>query len=67
MSTDRRQKLLEKLARKAGLRSKVDAKCIECIYDPCQDGSWRKQVENCTARDCPLYSVRPLTTGSGRE
>ena len=61
MSTDQRQKLLEKLGRKAGLRSKVDAKCVECIYDPYQPGSWRKQVENCTAPDCPLYRVRPVS------
>jgi len=37
------------------LRDKVDAKCIECI----QDGTWRKQAEECTSSMCHLYSSRP--------
>jgi hypothetical protein len=42
------------------LRKAIDAKCKECIYDPCQNGTWRQQVEACTSPSCPLFSVRPL-------
>lgn len=51
-------KLIEKQARKPGLRGKIDAKCVECIYDPAQEGGWRQQVEKCASASCPLYSVR---------
>jgi len=49
---------ISRLTSKAGLRGKLDAKCCECIYDPYQEGTWRKQVENCTSLTCPLFNVR---------
>ncbi len=61
--TDHRDVIIHRLAIKAGLRGKIDAKCVECIYDPYQKGTWRKQVEKCTCLACPLYTVRPRTTG----
>jgi len=51
---------------KGKLRAKIDAKCSSCIYDSHAEGSWRKQVENCTSYDCPLYPVRPMTTGRAK-
>ena len=57
-----RQTLIDKHVRKTGLKGKLIAKCIECIYDPYQPGSWRKQVEKCTCLTCPLYPVRPMST-----
>ena len=42
-----------------GLRSAINDKCKDCIYDPCAGGSWREQVTMCSAIDCPLWSVRP--------
>lgn len=45
------------------LRSAINSKCRECIADGNAAGSWRKQVEQCTAINCPLYSVRPVTIG----
>nr|BDD44050.1 hypothetical protein 3 [Gammaproteobacteria bacterium] len=56
-----RNEIINRLASKAGLRGKIDAFCCHCIYDPYSDGTWRKQVENCTALSCPLYSVRPVS------
>lgn len=56
--TNIRAKLIEKHAGKPGLRGKIDAKCIDCIYDPLAQGKWREQVSNCTSPECPLYSVR---------
>jgi hypothetical protein len=51
--------LVEREAGKAGLRGKVNAKCIDCIYDPKGVGNWRQQVSQCTVESCPLYNVRP--------
>jgi hypothetical protein len=49
---------------KPSLRSAINAKCRECIYCPLTGtGSWRLQVKNCTSISCPLYSVRPKSTG----
>ena len=43
-------------------RAAINAKCKECIYDPIGGvGNWRQQVEACTSRTCPLYSVRPTS------
>jgi len=57
------ESIINRLVRKRGLMGKLDAKCVECIYDPYQLGTWRKEVANCTPPTCPLYSVRPRTTG----
>jgi hypothetical protein len=54
-----RSATIHRLIKKGGLRARIDAKCCECIYDPHSGGTWRKQVENCTSRACPLYEVRP--------
>lgn len=52
--------LINKQASKPGMRGKINAKCIECIYDPISgNGSWKQQIEACTSPKCPLYSVRP--------
>jgi len=52
---------IDNLACKPGLRGKIDAKCCECIYDPYQEGTWRKQVENFTSMACSLFSIRAKT------
>jgi hypothetical protein len=44
------------------LRSAINAKCRECISDGSASGTWRKQIEQCTAIKCPLYAVRPVST-----
>lgn len=47
------------------LRAAINAKCKECIYDPIAGkGTWRQQVEACTAPACPLYPVRPTSKGN---
>lgn len=53
-------------AKKVGLRAAIDAFCKSCIFDPRGGGgSWRQQVEACTAPECPLYPVRPVSSGKG--
>lgn len=47
------------------LRKAINEKCKECIYDPLSgQGNWRQQVEACTSRTCPLYAVRPTSSGN---
>ena len=42
------------------LRSAVNAKCRECIYDPLARGTWREQVAACESGNCALHGVRPV-------
>jgi hypothetical protein len=47
------------------LRTAIDKKCRECIYDPKGGGgTWREQVTACTSYRCPLYPVRPMAKGA---
>lgn len=52
---------------KTGLRGRLNAKCIECIYDPAGPGSWRQQVAACSSPQCPLYDVRPQPLSSSSQ
>jgi hypothetical protein len=56
-----REETIRRETSKPGLRGKINAKCCECLYDSTQPGPWRKQVENCSSRACPLFGVRPRT------
>ena len=59
---DRQKALIARESAKSGLRGKINAKCIECVYDEGGGGgTWREQVEACTAISCPLFSVRPVS------
>jgi len=66
---NKRDLLVAKLMKKPGRAAAIHAMCVSCIYDPdalgC--GSWRKQVEDCTSTECPLYKFRPVTTGNKDE
>jgi len=56
-----RDKVVKRELKKAGFKAKIRAFCCHCIFDPYQEGSWLKQVKNCTSYECPLYSVRPVS------
>jgi len=59
--TSKREQLISKQAQKKGLRGKVNAHCISCVYDEKSGlGTWRQQVGLCSVTGCPLYSVRPM-------
>jgi len=61
---ERRDQLIANNVKKPGMRGKVNAKCIECIYEPdAGTGTWRQQVEGCTSATCPLYDIRPTSSG----
>lgn len=66
MELDQKTKLINRLTSRKGLRSRINAKCIDCVYESSNGGgSWRKQVELCTVTKCPLWDVRPTSTPSG--
>lgn len=69
MNEQDKRNLIEKLKNKPGLRGKVDAHCISCVFDVNSPGNWRIQVGECTVTSCPLYSVRPRseTQENGQE
>ncbi len=60
-----KQKLIDKMLNKGGLRARINAQCCDCSYDPLDSGTWRKQVEKCPIVDCPLFAVRPMAKGGG--
>lgn len=44
------------------MRAAINAKCKDCIYDPLSgQGNWRQQVTACTATDCSLWPLRPIS------
>ena len=54
--------------KRASLRGCINAMCKSCIYDPIGgNGTWRQQVEACTATHCPLYPVRPMSASEQQE
>ena len=57
--------LIERELRKPGLRARIDANCIACIYDVRSPGTWRQQVENCSVSDCAIWAVRAKCRRSG--
>lgn len=40
----------------------IAAFCKACLYSKDEPGTWRAQIEACTALKCPLYPVRPRST-----
>ena len=53
---------LTEIPARPSLRKAINAKCRECIYDPNERGTWRMQVERCTALQCPLFDFRPKSS-----
>ena len=45
------------LAGTASPRRAIKAKCLECV------GFVRKDITDCTAKQCPLYAYRPYQSG----
>ena len=65
---DRRQAIIDQEMNRGGFRGRVNAMCASCIYDPDGGGgTWRQQVENCTSFGCPLYEIRPTSSGDKTE
>ena len=61
---DLKSRVITRESAKPGMRGKVNAKCVECIYDDLGgNGTWRKQTEACVAVECPLWPIRPVSSG----
>jgi len=46
----------------ASMRQAINNMCKACIYDKeAGFGTWRQQTEACTAKSCPLWSLRPIS------
>jgi len=43
----------------ASYKKCVEQHCKNCTYDKKRPGTWRAQVEACTATTCALWPVRP--------
>lgn len=52
--------------KRPSLRKAIDNHCKQCIYDKYSEGTWRLQVEKCTATNCALYPVRPTANYSDK-
>ena len=63
-SRNKKQKVIDRLVKKGGLRALVDAKNCDCTYDELDTGTWRKQVEDYPSVECPLFSVRAMSGGA---
>ena len=47
------------------LRTAINAMCKQCVYDPESGlGTWRQQTEACRVTECPLWKVRPVSSGN---
>lgn len=56
--SDHRQALIVRMESKPTVRSKVDAVCIKCIYEPWKIKHWRLQVSNCNFTRCAIHPFR---------
>jgi len=46
------------IAGTSGLRGRVNAHCVTCVYDDLEPGTWRQQVAQCSVSSCPIWEVR---------
>jgi hypothetical protein len=52
------------MIQRPSMRKAINDKCKECIYDPVSGpGTWRQQVEACPCTSCPLFALRPVSSG----
>ena len=62
MSIRTRDQLVQWLVSKETRQNRINAKCVDCIYDEALGTNWRKQVSDCLVTDCPLYPIRPMSS-----
>lgn len=59
MNFQEQSALFERMKSRPGVRGKINAMCLSCIYDSATPGTWRQQTEGCTVKSCALYEIRP--------
>ena len=50
--------------KKYSLRTAINLKCKDCIYDPELPYGWKQQVSLCELTDCSLWKCRPKSRTS---
>ena len=50
--------------KKYSLRTAINLKCKDCIYDPELPYGWKQQVSLCELTDCSLWKYRPKSRTS---
>ena len=55
---DSREIIAKLMSGRPGMRARVNAKCVDCIYDPLLPGNWKQQVHACEDDLCPLWEIR---------
>ena len=65
---ERRDKdaIVDRLMAKGTQKNLIAAHCVQCTYDPYDEGTYRIQIERCGAPSCSLYSVRPKPIKTGK-
>lgn len=62
--TRRQNAAARKAAGVPSLRTAVNEMCRQCVHDPESGlGTWRQQTEACRIEACPLWLVRPKSSG----
>ena len=51
---------MKRIPRKS-LRTAINTKCTDCVYDPQATGTKLQQITLCSCNACPLWMHRPLT------
>jgi hypothetical protein len=60
-----RHQVIAKLITSTGLRARINAHCVSCVYDEKIPGSWKRQVTECTVTSCPIWDIRPKVAIKG--
>jgi len=53
-----KDQIISKLLLKPGIRPRIDAHCVQCIYDEQATGSYKQQVWGCSVNQCVFHPVR---------
>ena len=62
-----KDQIISRLLLKPGIRPRVDAHCVQCIYDEQAVGSYKQQVWGCLVSQCIFYPVRLRPRGASLE
>ena len=59
-----KDQIISRLLLKPGIRPRVDAHCVQCIYDEQAIGTYKQQVWGCLVDQCVFHSVRLRPRGT---
>ena len=62
-----KDQIISRLWLTPGIRPRVDANCVQCIYDEQAIGSYKQQVWGCSVKQCVFHPVRLRPRGASLE